>query len=211
MTISDAKKSGRPRVDSVPLTVRIPPAELRVLDEWILRHGEGLSRPEAIRVLIGRTFADRKGLSKMSGKDFEIARLLMVRAARDGEIDQATGFAWAHRIYPMFGASPVAEAFKPDFETSTDDVEIVLKAIDKIAEAKDQEVGFYELADALNVGHGRGEMTRGQLINICRYIFLDRRFSSRVWETLVQVGAGPVESQGIANEFDAKWDIPLQY
>lgn len=147
----------------------------------------------------------------MGGRDFEIARLLMVRAARDKEIDEATGFAWAHRIYPMLAASPVAEAFKADFETSTDEVDAVLKAIDKIADANDQKVGFYDLSDALNVGHGRGEMTRGQLINICRYIFLDRRFNAEVWESLVEVGSGPVESQGVANPFDSKWDLPLQY
>jgi len=150
-------------------------------------------------------------MSKMSGRDFEIMRMMMVDAARRGDLDQATGFAWAHRIYPMFGSTTVAEAFKADFENGTDEIGKVLKAIDEIAEANDNKVGFYSLETAMDVGHGRGEMTRGQLMHIARYIFLDGRFNKQVWASMVRNGAGPVESQGVANDFDVKWDLPLQY
>jgi hypothetical protein len=53
-TVSDIRKKriGRPPVNSVPILVRIPPDELEPIDEWISRHREELSRPEAIRRLV---------------------------------------------------------------------------------------------------------------------------------------------------------------
>ena len=53
MAISDIEKSlrGRPRVDAVPVTVRVPPDLLEALDAWIANSGE-MSRPEAIRLLM---------------------------------------------------------------------------------------------------------------------------------------------------------------
>lgn len=55
-SINDVKKSqrGRPRVDSEPITVRIERPLLQSLDAWIAEQPEQrLSRPEAIRLLIG--------------------------------------------------------------------------------------------------------------------------------------------------------------
>lgn len=44
---------GRPRVDAVALTVRLPPRVLATLDMWIDRQADPKpSRPEAIRRLI---------------------------------------------------------------------------------------------------------------------------------------------------------------
>lgn len=49
--ISDGRKSrGRPRVDAVALTVRMPPDQLAPLDAWIADQPDPKpSRPEAIR------------------------------------------------------------------------------------------------------------------------------------------------------------------
>jgi hypothetical protein len=37
--------------------VRLQPADLNALDRWIRRHGKDLTRPEAIRQLLGTGFA----------------------------------------------------------------------------------------------------------------------------------------------------------
>jgi hypothetical protein len=47
------KTIGRPRVDAVPVLVRIPPDELAVIDGWIKgKQSPKPSRPEAIRRLV---------------------------------------------------------------------------------------------------------------------------------------------------------------
>lgn len=54
--ISDIRKRppGRPRIDAVPVMVRIPPAELADLDAWIAKQNEPMSRPEALRAMMAR-------------------------------------------------------------------------------------------------------------------------------------------------------------
>lgn len=52
--VSNARKTGRPRVDAVPLSVRVPPDLLAAVDAFILErvaYGESLTRPEAVRRL----------------------------------------------------------------------------------------------------------------------------------------------------------------
>ncbi len=49
---SSQKKMGRPRVNALPIMVRLRPEELAALDKWIEAHSGVLSRPLAIRVLI---------------------------------------------------------------------------------------------------------------------------------------------------------------
>jgi hypothetical protein len=53
-TITDNRKKrvGRPRVGAVLIGVRVPPADLAVLDAWIKMNAPDLSRPEAIRRLV---------------------------------------------------------------------------------------------------------------------------------------------------------------
>ncbi len=53
-TISDNKKHkhiGRPPVGAIPVLVRIPPAEMQPIDDWISKN-KVTSRPEAIRRLV---------------------------------------------------------------------------------------------------------------------------------------------------------------
>jgi hypothetical protein len=53
--VSDNEKRpvGRPKVGAILIGVRVPPADLAVLDAWIKKRKEpGLSRPEAIRRLV---------------------------------------------------------------------------------------------------------------------------------------------------------------
>lgn len=54
-SISKARKKqgrGRPFVGATPIQVRMPPADLAVIDDWIARQSEALTRPEAIRRLV---------------------------------------------------------------------------------------------------------------------------------------------------------------
>jgi hypothetical protein len=53
-TLSDNRKKriGRPPVGAILIGVRVPPADVAVLDAWIKKSEPGLSRPEAIRRLV---------------------------------------------------------------------------------------------------------------------------------------------------------------
>jgi hypothetical protein len=53
--LSNIKKTGRPRVDATPVTVRIPPDLLARLDAWIAAQPKPVSRPEAIRAIVAAT------------------------------------------------------------------------------------------------------------------------------------------------------------
>lgn len=51
--VSNVKKIGRPRVDAVPLSVRVPPDLLADLDAWIAEQPDPKpSRPDAMRRLV---------------------------------------------------------------------------------------------------------------------------------------------------------------
>jgi hypothetical protein len=50
--IRKKKRIGRPRVGAIPVLVRIPPAEMQPIDDWISEQKGVLSRPEAIRRLV---------------------------------------------------------------------------------------------------------------------------------------------------------------
>jgi len=54
MSIDDVRKrgKGRPAINAVPVTVRIPPNQLSALDAWIDHQPGELSRPEAVRRLM---------------------------------------------------------------------------------------------------------------------------------------------------------------
>ena len=50
--IRKKKRIGRPPVGAIPVLVRIPPAEMLPIDDWISDQTNYLSRPEAIRRLV---------------------------------------------------------------------------------------------------------------------------------------------------------------
>jgi hypothetical protein len=50
--IRKKKRIGRPPVGAIPVLVRIPPAEMQPIDNWISKQNGFLSRPEAIRRLV---------------------------------------------------------------------------------------------------------------------------------------------------------------
>ena len=50
--IGKTKRIGRPPVGAIPVLVRIPPAEMLPIDDWISDQKVFMSRPEAIRRLV---------------------------------------------------------------------------------------------------------------------------------------------------------------
>jgi len=60
--LSDIKKKmGRPRVGSVLIAVRLPPADLERLDAWITAQDDPqLTRPEALRRLASKAIGKSK-------------------------------------------------------------------------------------------------------------------------------------------------------
>ncbi|MDI4231492.1 hypothetical protein OZ411_01520 [Bradyrhizobium sp. Arg237L] len=135
-------------------------------------------------------------------KEFELARLAIVRAVMAGDIDEARGFAWAHRIYPL-RSTPLEEAFADDFHVSREKVDEVLRLVDSGWRKKNL-VTFYDLEGVGSEGVG---LARMDLVAVLRTAYLDRRFHDDVWRKLVEPGSGPVESQGLADKFSVEDDI----
>jgi hypothetical protein len=53
VSINDVKKSrGRPRTGGVPITVRLIPDDLELLDLWIAANDPDMTRPEAMRQVL---------------------------------------------------------------------------------------------------------------------------------------------------------------
>ena len=46
------RRGGRPRIDAVPIMVRVAPDKVAALDAWRARQDDAPSRPEAIRRLV---------------------------------------------------------------------------------------------------------------------------------------------------------------
>jgi len=53
-TATPKRKRGRPRVGSTLISVRLPPIDLKRLDDWRKRQADKPGRPEAIRRLIAK-------------------------------------------------------------------------------------------------------------------------------------------------------------
>ncbi|MGY3452485.1 hypothetical protein [Bradyrhizobium sp. USDA 4353] len=136
-------------------------------------------------------------------KEFELARLAMVRAAKAGEIDPARGFAWTHRIHPA-RSTELEETFAADFKIGEQERENVWRRIDAGWRAG-QLVSFYDLEGL--PGEDNAGLDRWELITVCRLAFLDRRFDDAVWRALTVAGSGPIESQGLADPFSMEDDI----
>lgn len=139
-------------------------------------------------------------------KEFEIARLLMLQAARSKQISESQGFAWAQRMWPL-RISPIEQAFQADFDITDRQVEATSSEIDK-AWRSGTPIDYYTLEQR----HGPSTVTgldRMQVVAICRMFFLDGRFDQTVWHALTVPGSGPIESQGLADPFKPNDDLHI--
>jgi hypothetical protein len=132
-------------------------------------------------------------------KEFELARLQMIRAARAGDVDQGRGYAWAHRIFP-FNPRNLEEIFESDFKISRKAVDDVVRAIADGWRSK-KYVQFYDLEGKFQ------SLDRMEIYHICRLAFLEDSFDSKVWKALTENGSGPVETQGMCEPFKLDYDI----
>lgn len=137
-------------------------------------------------------------------KEFEIARLLMMRATLDGLISESRGYAWSARVSPI-NKTQTEQTFASDFSVSDAQADAVAKDIDA-ADLAGQPIQFYTLEQT----HGPGTATnlsRMEIVAVCRMYFLDSRFTPQTWKGLVAPGSGPIESQGMADPFKASHDL----
>lgn len=139
----------------------------------------------------------------MVSKEFELARIQMVRAALAEEIDIARGYAWAHRIYP-FNPCDLEKAFEDDFRVGRDASDAVLRIIDEGWHQK-KLISFYDLESNGEIRPHR--LDRMDIYHVCRLAFLDDRFDDDVWKALTVAGSGPIETQGMLDEFEAERDL----
>jgi hypothetical protein len=61
LSITGARKRGRPAVGATSVNVRLPPAELAALDKHILELDQNISRPEAIRRILAEKLDSTQG------------------------------------------------------------------------------------------------------------------------------------------------------
>ncbi|WP_336489638.1 ribbon-helix-helix protein, CopG family [Methylobacterium nigriterrae] len=57
----EAGKRGRPRADTIPLSIRLPRAYVVALDKAVAREGSRHSRPQAVRLIL-REWLNTRGL-----------------------------------------------------------------------------------------------------------------------------------------------------
>jgi hypothetical protein len=69
ISVNRKKRVGRPAVGAIPIGVRVPPADVAVLDGWIKKHAPEMSRPEAIRRLVelGLTVKHKRRQAPVAG------------------------------------------------------------------------------------------------------------------------------------------------
>lgn len=60
--IKKARPVGRPPVNATPITVRVPPELLAVVDDWRSKKRPIPSRPEAIRMILAEKLRDELGV-----------------------------------------------------------------------------------------------------------------------------------------------------
>jgi hypothetical protein len=66
-------------------------------------------------------------------------------------------------------------------------------------------VQFYHVEDHADVRESR--MGRMDIYHVCRLAFLEDRFDKEVWKALTVPGSGPIETQGMLDDFNPKDDL----
>lgn len=99
------------------------------------------------------------------------------------------------------------ESYAPFFITSKEKVEFLLTRLDNAWRKKEQ-ISFYHLEDELGVKSFNSKgWDRGNLIDICRYLYLDGCFDESFWSMLLENGKCPAEALGVASTFNRDTEI----
>ncbi|WP_314153587.1 hypothetical protein [Rouxiella badensis] len=130
-----------------------------------------------------------------------------------GEFSDAYLYAWDSGVYPLMSDTDGSVPRRPHepyvkfFNTSKDKVARLAKRLDD-AWIKKEELTFYGLEDELGVrGFSSLGWDRSDLLHICRYLYLDRRFDHEFWEMLIENGKCPSEALSLMSEFERESDI----
>lgn len=127
------------------------------------------------------------------------------------EFTDAYLFAWESGVYPAMsdtdGSIPqkAHEPFADFFITSKEKTLSLAKRLDE-AWLNQEELTFYALEDELQV-RTQPDWERGDLLNICRYLYLDKRFDHEFWKRLVKNGECPSEAHSLLSVFERTDDI----
>ncbi|EOX8433761.1 MULTISPECIES: hypothetical protein [Enterobacteriaceae] len=127
------------------------------------------------------------------------------------EFTDAYLFAWESGVYPAMsdtdGSVPQKphEPFADFFITPKEKTLFLAKRLDD-AWLNKEGLTFYALEDELQVRYKPG-WDRGDLLNICRYLYLDNCFDHDFWKTLVKNGECPSEAHSIMSVFKRTEDI----
>jgi antitoxin MazE len=125
--------------------------------------------------------------------------------------DNAFVHAIMHRIYPIDHEDPgfkdtlvdILNSF-PFYETygvGRDQVKEIAELLDE-KWRNEEKITFYDLEQPYRYGHRdwHGKDPRWDLINICRYFYLNRWFDERFWNEFMS--SCPSEAHDITNEWD---------
>lgn len=129
------------------------------------------------------------------------------------EFSDAYLHAWESGVYPLMSDSDGSIPRRPHelyaryFITPKEKVEFLLKRLDD-AWRKQEGLTFYGLEDELG---GRSFSSQGwdrcDLINICRYLYLDGCYDKAFWAALVENGKCPCEALSLNSELNRESDI----
>lgn len=116
------------------------------------------------------------------------------------QIPDAYAYAWYEECYPLFH-SGFHEGHKNQFKISERQVNILSLYADSEWLAK-RYYTFYQYEDYFGVRSGNPDgIDRVALIRIFRYMFLNKAFDDKFWETLIKPMEHPSEAYGIITEF----------
>ena len=103
-------------------------------------------------------------------------------------------YAVVNSLHPIFHVEN--DPFASAYEIEKEKVESVLKILDTKWLQKEK-ITFYDLETIYSSDGRRWRCLRVDLINICRYAFLGRRFDTEFWEQLLSWC--PSEAHGLTN------------
>ncbi|EPC4015863.1 hypothetical protein ACRZOS_000164 [Enterobacter kobei] len=153
--------------------------------------------------------------------DSEVKKLLFVQQRLQilhlgkhyNEFSTAYIFAWDRGVYPYYDDTDGSvdrkphEYYKNCFRIKESEVEFIIKRFNK-AYDENKKLTFYGLEDELHVNsHTTSGWTRGKLLRICRYLFLEEAYDESFWDNLTENGSCPAEAHGIRRTFDRDFDI----
>lgn len=125
------------------------------------------------------------------------------------EFSDAYLYAWYEGVYPFFEDTDGSvqrmphEHYQSQFLVSREKVDELSEYLDECW-LKGNVPTFYELEDHYEVRHSTTEWTRGDLIDICRYLFLRRSWDDAFWSKLLTPMQHPSEAGSLTRKFDRK-------